>query len=83
MFLNPLYPKVLQALKSFPNFVGVLTVEQVGLVIPGFCGNPCLNSSLTENSPEKEKKRKLSASPGYPGRPAWLYPWRTRLSECP
>lgn len=33
----PLYPKVLQALKSFPNFVAVyLTVEQVGLVIPGF-----------------------------------------------
>lgn len=36
VFLNmfyPLYPKVLQALKSFPNFVGVFsTVEQVGLV---------------------------------------------------
>lgn len=39
VFLNtfyPLYPKVLQALKSFPNNAGVFsTVKQVGLVIPG------------------------------------------------
>lgn len=36
---NPLYPKVLQALKSFPNVVAVYsTVEQVGLVIPGLVG---------------------------------------------
>lgn len=57
----PLYPKVLQALKSFPNFVGVFfsTVEQVGLVIPGFrvgsvCVCLCRSVCLARNGPSRE-----------------------------
>lgn len=91
LFFNPLYPKVLQALKSFPNFVAVYsTVEQVGLVIPGLVWvGPSLSTCLLSICPSRRRngpplpRAAAAASPGCPGRPAWLSPWRKGPSECP